>query len=410
MTQVQSRRLGTGAILNLGIIVIGIIAIVGMLIVGFVSGEEVPPEPIDLAVQLEAVAEGFDSPVLLIGAGDDSGDRYVVEQRGRIMRLEPDGMVDPEPFLDIIDRVLHHHERGLLGLAFHPAFAENGRFFVTYSRRDDGATSISEFTRRGDGEPIEATERALLTIPQPFNTHKAGMLAFDHDGMLLASIGDGGSGNDPLGNGQDRASLLGKLLLLDIDRGWPYATPGDNGFAEDPEARPEVHAIGLRNPWRFSVDRDGGDVYIGDVGQGEWEEVNVLRRGEREASFGWSEMEGRDCFYDKPCDPDAHIPPVVAYPHIDGDVGHCSVIGGYAYRGEAGSLPDGAYLYADYCSGTIWGVSVEQLLAGSAVPAVVGQVPRELGLVVSFGEDDAGELYLLTDAGSVLGISRADPD
>ncbi|MEA2026419.1 MAG: PQQ-dependent sugar dehydrogenase [Chloroflexota bacterium] len=212
-----------------------------------------------------------------------------------------------------------------------------------------------------------------------------------------------------MGNGQDRASLLGKLLRLDVDHGWPYAAPGDNGFADDPEARSEVHAIGLRNSWRFSLDRDSGDVYIGDVGEGEWEEVNVLRRGEREASFGWSEMEGRECFYDKPCDPEAHILPVVAYPHIDGDIGHCSVIGGYAYRGEAGSLPDGAYLYTDYCSGTIWAVSVEQLLADSALPAVVGQVPRELGMAVSFGEDDAGELYLLTDAGFVFGISAADP-
>ena len=215
----------------------------------------------------------------------------------------------------------------------------------------------------------------MLTIPQPFTTHKAGMLAFDHEGMLLVGIGDGGSGNDPLGSGQDRASLLGKLLRLDVDRGWPYATPTDNGFANDPEARPEVHAIGLRNPWRFSVDRDGGYIYIGDVGQGGWEEIDVLPPGAREPSFGWSEMEGRECFGGKPCRPQDHVPPAVAYAHAAADGGHCSVIGGYAYRGTAGSLPDGAYLYADYCSGTIWAVTATGLRAGEAVPAVVGQVP-----------------------------------
>ena len=280
----------------------------------------------------------------------------------------PTARSSSEPLLDISGRVLHHHERGLLGLALHPAYAENGRLFVAYSRREDGATSISQFTLPRDGSPepgaVEATEKVLLTIPQPFTTHKAGMLAFDHDGMLVAAIGDGGSGNDPLGNGQDPASLLGALLRLDVDRGWPYAIPPDNGFAGDPAARSEVHAIGLRNPWRFSVDRLTGDLYIGDVGQGDWEEIDVLRTGTRRASFGWSEMEGRECFYGRPCDPADHILPAVAYPHVDGDIGHCSVIGGYAYRGSAGSLPDGTYLYADYCSGTIWGVPVEPVAGG----------------------------------------------
>lgn len=419
MTQAQPRRLGTGVILNLAIIIIGLIAIGAVLLAQLISDEaSVPSGPLDLAVQLEPVAEALDSPVFLVGAGDGSGDRYVVEQRGRIMRMAPDSTIDEEPFLDIIDRVLHHRERGLLGLAFHPDFAQNGRFFVSYSRRDDGATSISEFrlpmgdAGAGDGadpKPVQASERALLTIPQPFTTHKGGMLAFDHEGMLLASVGDGGSGNDPLGSGQDRASLLGKLLRLDVDRGWPYATPPDNGFAGDDLARPEIHAIGLRNPWRFSVDGESGDVYIGDVGQGNWEEVNVLRRGARDPSFGWSEMEGRDCFYEKPCDPKAHILPAVTYPHVDGDDGHCSVIGGYAYRGEAGSLPEGAYLYADYCSGTIWAVSAAQLRADSAEPVVVGQVPADAGQVVSFGLDDAGEHYLITSAGHVYKVSAVDP-
>jgi len=417
VTGPESRRPGAGTIINLGIIVIGIVAIVVLLIgqlLGNASRE--PAQPIDLEVRFETVADGFEAPTLLIGAGDGSGDRYVVEGRGRILRLAPDGSVDEAPFLDIRDHVRYQGERGLLGLAFHPEYADNGRFFVAYSRRDDGATSISEFTvaREAEGEaptepiPVEETERTLLTIPQLPTGHRGGMLAFDHEGKLLVSVGDGSSGDDPEGNALDRASLLGKLLRLDIDRGYPYAMPRDNGFADDREARPEVHAIGLRDPWRFSVDRESGHVYIGDDGGGDRDEIDVLRRGATMASFGWADMEGSDCFGGRSCEPEAHIAPVVVFPHEDGGSDRCGVIGGYAYRGEAGSLPGGTYLYADGCSGTIWGLPAEQLLAGEAAPAVVGRVPPELGGVRSFGEDDAGELYLLTSAGHVVGISASD--
>ena len=407
MTDATSRPLKSGAVINTLIIAGGLIGIVVLLVIQSLGSDEGsgPAAPLDLAVELTAVASGFDDPLFL--ASDGAGGRYVVEQRGTIMRLADDGSVDPAPFLDIRDRVLDHHERGLLGLAFHPGYAENGRFFVLYSRSaDDGATSISQFTV-GSDRPLEETERSLLTIPSFSTMHKGGMLAFDADGMLLAGIGDGSTGNDPEGNGQDQASLLGSLLRLDVDRGYPYAVPPDNGFADDHTARGEIHAIGLRNPWRFSLDAESGHVYIGDVGQGEWEEIDVLAPGTREPSFGWSDMEGHECFYDRPCDPEAHIAPVVAYPHVDGETGHCGVIGGYAYRGEAGSLPAGTYLYADYCSGTIWAVPVEQLRTGVAAPAVVGQVPAKLGRARSFGEDDAGELHLVTGGGYVLGIREA---
>ena len=233
------------------------------------------------------------------------------------------------------------------------------------------------------------------------------MLAFDHEGMLLAGIGDGSTGNDPEGNAQDRASLLGALLRLDVDRGYPYAIPPDNGFVDDRSARGEVHAIGLRNPWRFSVDPVSGHVYIGDVGQSGWEEIDVLAPGARGTSFGWAVMEGPECFYGRPCDPEAHVAPVIAYSHLDGESGHCGVIGGYAYDGASGALPPGTYLYADYCSGTIWAVPAEQLRDGRAAPAVAGRVPAELGQVRSFGQDDAGELYLLTSGGYVLAIRAA---
>ncbi len=411
-TQPPKRRLRSGAVLNLGIIVVGLVGIAGLLLANLVTGEDAPSaESVDLPLRFDPVIEGLAAPVLLIGSGDGSGDRYIVEQGGRILRLTSDGSIDAQPFLDISDHVQSQGEQGLLGLAFHPDFAQNGRFFVDYTRRDDGATTISEFTIAVDGAdagPVESTERTLLTIAQPYANHNGGMLAFDDAGMLIVSTGDGGSGGDPLGNGQDRASLLGKLLRLDVDRGWPYATPRDNGFADDPEAKPEIHAIGLRNAWRFSVDRASGVLYIGDVGQGDWEEIDVLSPGTVEPSFGWNQMEGRECFGDGPCDRDAHILPAIAYPHDDGDRSHCSVIGGYAYRGGAGSLADGTYLYADYCSGTIWAVPTGQLLAGDAQPAIVGQVPSGTGKALSFGEDDDGELYLLTSGGHVLHLSAAE--
>jgi glucose/arabinose dehydrogenase len=380
-----------------------------------------------LAIDLEPVASGFEAPLFVTGAGDGSGDRYVVEQAGRIWRVDAAGVVDPAPMLDIRERVLDHNERGLLGLAFHPDFAANGRFYVTYSQADDGATSISEFTlERATAplepatvpspaashapRPVEDTERPLLLIPQVYTTHKGGMLAFDGQGMLIVSTGDGGSGNDPHGHGLDRWSLLGKLLRLDVDAGWPYVIPEDNGFAGDPDGRSEIHAIGLRNPWRFSVDDLTGDIYIGDVGQSAWEEIDVLPRGTRRASFGWSDMEGPSCLGDRACDPSAHIAPAIAYPHVTAERADCAVIGGYAYRGDAGTLPQGTYVYGDYCSGTIWAVPGEDLMAGAAEPVVAGQLDPAHGQLRSFGEDDGGELYAVTSAGEVLRIVAAgDP-
>jgi glucose/arabinose dehydrogenase len=409
VTEPARKPLKASAVINASIIALGLIGIAILLVGQFIGGEAAEPEPLDLDLSFETVATGFESPVLLLAGGDDPTERLVVEQRGLVRRLAADGSIEPEPFLDIRDRVLHHHERGLLGLAFHPDYAENGRLFALYSRAaDDGATSISEFTVTADG-PTEDTERTLLVIPSASTLHKGGMLGFDAEGMLVAGIGDGSTGNDPDGAGQDRASLLATLLRLDVDRGFPYGAPPDNGFADDREARAEIHAIGLRNPWRFSVDDETGHIYIGDVGQGGWEEINVLAPDTREPSFGWSVMEGADCFYGRDCDPSQHIEPVIAYPHADGEVGHCSVVGGYVYRGQASTLPAGTYLYADHCSGTVWAVPAEQLRAGNASPTVVGKVPAESGQVQSFGRDGAGELYLLTNSGNVLEIDAADP-
>jgi glucose/arabinose dehydrogenase len=375
-------------------------------------------ETAGLSLRLEIVAEGFEAPVFLTGSGDGSGDRLVAEQGGRIRLLRADGTVAPDPVVDISDRVLHHAERGLLGLAIHPRFPENGSAFVLYSRRDDGATVLSRVTLPGsvagtlagpsqDAPRPQTPELQLLVIPQRYTTHKGGMLAFDGEGMLLAGIGDGGSGNDPQRHGLDRRSLLGKLLRLDVERGAPYAIPPDNGFATDPTARGEIHAIGLRNPWRFSVDRVTGDIYIGDVGQSGWEEVDVLPSGRQGASFGWSDMEGPDCLADRACDPAAHLAPAIAYRHDDASR-PCAVIGGFAYRGARGTLPSGAYVFGDHCSGLIWAVPAEDLLAsGRAAPHEAGRVDPAFGQLVSFGEDDDGELYAVTDAGLVLRLVDA---
>lgn len=412
-SQPTTGRLGAGAILNLGIIAVGLLAIAALLAVELVSGEDPPADaPLELALRLQPVAEGLQAPVSLVGPDDGSGDRYIVEQHGRVLRLLADGSIDPQPFLDIADRVFADQQRGLLGLAFHPGYAENGRFFVAYSRRDDGATSISQFTApvgATNTPPIESTERTLLTIAQPSGGQTGGTLAFDLDGMLIVSVSAGGLGSAEVGHGQDRASLLGKLLRLDVDRGWPYATPMDNGFADDPSAKPELHAVGLRDARRFSLDRVNGDLYLADAGEGGWQEVNLLRRGTREASFGWSEMEGFDCVEARACDTDAHIPPAIAWERPEGEEEQCGLIGGYAYLGAARSLPDGTYLYADACSGTIWAVPTAQLVAARAQPTSVGQLPAELGRAVAFGEDDAGELYLLTSTGHVLAIDAARP-
>ena len=407
-------------IIDRGLFVAGLIVIVVVLLVQAAGDDIVLAEPLEITLALEPVAEDLERPVLLVGTGDDSGDRFVAQQNGRIVRLDAAGQVQPEPLLDLSDRVLDHHERGLLGLALHPGFGQNGRFFVAYSQALGGATAISEFTVPGPPDepaigdeldepvPVERTERPLLVIAQPYTTHKGGMLAFDGEGMLLISTGDGGSAYDPHDNALDPASLLGKLLRIDVDRGWPYAIPEGNGWAGQPGARGEVHAIGLRNPWRYSVDPVSGDIYIGDVGQSAWEEVDVLRPGERQVSFGWNQLEGEGCLLDKRCVPSDHLGPALVYAHVDEDTGHCAIIGGYAYRGTAASLPDGSYLYGDYCSGTIWAVPVEQLTGGDATPAEVGHLDPGLGQIQGFGQDDAGELYLLTSLGNILHISEAE--
>ena len=382
-----------GRLLALGAIVV-VVVIVSALLLSQTGALGAAPDP--LRIELVPVASGFDQPVLVTGSGDGSGDLYVVEQPGRILVIAPDGTMAPEPFLDISERVVSGGERGLLGLAFHPGFAENGRLFVDYTRVPDGATVVSELHAQ-DRVADPGSERPLLVIEQPFENHNGGNVAFDASGYLLVGMGDGGGGGDPLGSGQDPGTLLGKLLRLDVDGGEPYGIPPDNGFAGDPAFRPEIHVMGLRNPWRFSVDPVGGHIYIGDVGQDTWEEIDVLPDGQGGISLGWNELEGRECFVRR-CDPGAHVPPAIVYGRDEG----CTVIGGHVYRGADQPRLQGIYLFGDYCSGSIWGARADDLLAGRAEAMPLGTLD---GILVSFGVDDRGESYVVDAAGRILRVT-----
>ncbi|HET8571365.1 MAG TPA: PQQ-dependent sugar dehydrogenase [Candidatus Limnocylindria bacterium] len=343
---------------------------------------------------LNAFAAGLDSPISLTNAGDGSNRLYANEQAGRIRIVEADGTLRPQPFLDITDRISSGGERGLLGLAFHPDFEENHRFFVDYTASGDGHTVIAEYTAADDGLSADpASERVLLTVDQPYANHNGGQLAFGPDGDLYIGLGDGGSGGDPQGNGQNTQALLGKVLRIDVDAepagGKAYAIPDDNPFASGRGA-PEVWAYGLRNPWRFSFDREQGDLYIADVGQGSWEEIDRQPSdspgGE---NYGWNVMEGRHCYRSDNCDPSPYVPPIAEYSHDQG----CSVTGGYVYRGT--QQPDlvGIYVFADYCSGIVFTLQVDE---GTTTPKVVAQT--ELG-ITSFGESEDGEIYAVDQRG-----------
>jgi glucose/arabinose dehydrogenase len=363
-----------------------------------------PFDPDRVRLEMEVVVEGFESPVLVVAA--EGTDRlYVVEQPGRI-RVVEDGRLAPTPFLDIGDRLVFGGEQGLLGLALHPRFVDNGRFFVDYTDVG-GDTIVSEFRADGgDADSADAgSERVLLRVDQPFANHNGGHLAFGPDGFLYVALGDGGSAGDPMGNGQRLDTLLGKILRVDVDAspgGVAYGIPPDNPFVGTDDARPEIWAYGLRNPWRFSFDRETGAMWIGDVGQGSIEEVDTGRGGRGGVNYGWNTMEGTACFLPTSgCDERGLTLPVAVYRHDDG----CAVTGGFVYRGSTWPNLHGAYLFADYCSGIIWGLDAARPRA--APPVVL----LESGLAISsFGEDAAGGLYV-TDHGKgrVLRIVAPEP-
>ncbi|HKO89935.1 MAG TPA: PQQ-dependent sugar dehydrogenase [Polyangiaceae bacterium] len=363
------------------------------------------------SLRLTSVASGLSQPTFVAPLpGTDV--LLVLEQGGKIRRVE-NGELSEEPFLDLTARIVSGGERGLLGLAFHPDFAENGRLFVHYSanteepgagiRRGDGI--ISEFVSNPPGALTAdpGSERRLLSISQPYSNHNGGMLAFSpRDGFLYIGLGDGGSGGDPEGNGQNLSSWLGKMLRIDVDSRsqGEYGIPDGNMTGEG--VLPEIWSYGWRNPWRFSFDAANGDLYVGDVGQDSLEEVDYEPSGVGGRNYGWKVMEASRCFRSgSGCDQQGLTLPVAEYSHQQG----CSITGGYVYRGQAIADLAGTYLYADYCSGRFGSLRIEnrQLVAQQDITATIN--PGNLTNFTSFGVDGQGELYVLDGGGTLHRIT-----
>lgn len=342
---------------------------------------------------LELVTDGLDQPVQVVDPGDGSGRLFVVEQPGRI-RIVQDGQVLPEPFLDLSDLVSCCGERGLLSVAFHPDYADNADFFVDYTDTN-GDTVVARYqvSATEPNRADAASAEVILSVAQPAANHNGGLLLFGpKDGYLYIGLGDGGGGNGQ--NGQDRSTLLGKILRIDVDRpssSLPYSIPPDNPFVDQPGALPEIWALGQRNPWRFSFDRVTGDLWIGDVGSATYEEVNyqpVASPGGE--NYGWNLMEGNECRAEGGCD--AFVAPVSGFDRDEG----CVVTGGYVYRGTGVPQLEGVYLFADYCSGRVWGLLRDRSNRWIRLD------PVETGLrISSFGEDATGELYLVDIQGAI---------
>lgn len=360
---------------------------------------EPPPPPPPPAGGLGLADIGtFSAPVLVTSPPGDNSRLFVVEQGG-LIRIVKQGATLPTPFIDLRAKITSGGERGLLGLAFHPAYSTTGLFVVNYTDVS-GNTKVSVF-RASTADPDRAdpaSEQIALAVDQPFANHNGGMVAFGPDSHLYIGMGDGGSGGDPQGNGQKRSTLLGKMVRLAVAASGQVSVPSDNPFVGQSGTRPEIWSLGLRNPWRFSFDRTTGDLYIGDVGQNQVEEIDALTHAaSKGANFGWNTMEGRSCYGAGSCNQHGLVLPVLDYPHSNGA---CSVTGGYVYRGAIAGLA-GTYFYADYCRGWVRsfrlanGVATEEREWADLAPG---------GPITSFGEDAGGELYLMTGAGKVAKI------
>jgi len=349
-------------------------------------------------LELIPIVSGLSQPLGITQPHDQSGRLFITLQDGRIMIFDGAQLL-LTPFLNVSGLISCCGERGLLGLAFHPNYKNNGFFYLDYTRSSDGATVIARYSVSADSNVANpASASILLVIPQDQANHNGGQLQFGPDGYLYIGMGDGGGGGDPLNRAQDPASLLGKILRIDVDSGSPYGIPPGNPFVGDAGTRPEIWAFGTRNPWRFSFDRLTGDLFIGDVGQGAWEEIDFQPAGSAGGqNYGWSCFEGLHPYDNtRNCTQKGTLTsPILEYDHSLG----CSVIGGYRYTGSSYPALRGLYLYADFCTGRIWGA------AQNGASWTSGQLLDTTDQFAAFGEDEAGELYLAAYGGTIYKVA-----
>ena len=346
------------------------------------------------SVLLESFGPSFNSPVEIKNAGDER--LFVVEKSGKIKILNQNGSVNSTPFLDIEDRVsTNANERGLLGLAFHPNYPENPFFFVNYTN-NSGATTISKFSVSANQDIANDSETILLEINQPYANHNGGCINFGPDGNLYIGMGDGGSGGDPQNFSQNTESLLGKMLRINVNSG-AYSIPENNPYGD------EIWSVGLRNPWKFSFDSLNGDLWIADVGQNEFEEINMVQNNPANINYGWRCYEGNEPYNLSGCPEEGLTFPVSTYSHYNSGDFKCSITGGYVYRGNQISGLNGVYFFADYCSGEIGLLSKNENDEWDMSLAF----PNINGSWVSFGEDINGELYIASINGGVYKIIDA---
>ncbi len=359
-----------------------------------------PVEPLAEIIKEELIATGLKMPVAITHTGDGSGRLFIALQNGQII-IYDGTQVLPTPFLNIESLVSCCGEQGLLSVAFHPNYANNGFFYVNYTNTN-GDTVIASYTVSADPNVADPNSSViLLTITQPFSNHNGGQLQFGTDGYLYIGMGDGGSGGDPQNNAQNLEVLLGKMLRIDVDSGIPFTIPPDNPFVGNPSARDEIWAFGLRNPWRFSFDRLTGDLFIPDVGQEDWEEVNFqLSGGSGGENYGWRMMEGNHCFNPTTnCNDGTLTLPILEYDHSLG----CSITGGFRYRGNMNLQLSGTYIYGDFCSGRIWGATEDD----NGVWTTTELLDTNFD-ISAFGEDEASEIYFSHYSTSDGAIYRLD--
>ena len=351
-------------------------------------------------LELRQVVAGLSSPVAITHAGDTR--LFITQQGGRIVIFDGTRVL-PQPFLDVSSLITTGNERGLLGLAFHPRYSQNGHFFISYTDRD-GDITIARFTVSANDPNVATLTSASLVLEiqhRQFANHNGGQLVFGPDGYLYIGTGDGGSGGDPNNRAQNLGDLLGKMLRIDIDGATPYAIPPSNPFRTRAGARPEIWAYGLRNPWRFTFDRATADLWIADVGQGSIEEIDFQPGtsvgGE---NYGWRRMEGTRCFNPSSnCTDPTFVLPVIEYGHQNGA---CSVTGGYVYRGTRYPRMTGMYIYGDYCNGMIWGAT--RNTAGAWTSRELSNTSLSIS---TFGEDVAGEMYVADHRGVIYQLTDA---